>query len=486
MPRRCSVGARFSSPGCSRMTSSRMSQHRLLLLDHFLGLLDGGAVTLGFELVIDEGLKELERHFLGQTALVELELRANDDDGTAGVVYALAEQVLAEAALLALERVGQRLERAVVGAAENAATAAVVEQRVHGFLQHALFVAYDDVGRTKLHELLQAVIAVDDAAIEVVEIGGREAAAVQRHERTQLWREHWNYVEDHPLRLVAALAEGFQHFEALGVLDALLERGVGLHFLAKLFGELVDFDAAEQFLDGFRAHLGDELTGIFLGELAIFLFRQNLALAQDSDFIRIDDHERLEVQNALEVAHGNVQQVADTTGQALEEPHVRAGRSQLDVAEALAANLAEGDFHAAFVANHAAMLHALVLAAQALPVGDGAKNLGAEQAVALRFEGAVIDGLRLGDFAVGPGTNFLGTRQADANGIEIGDQTGAIIRAAAIQGCFLPPRLSPGPRPLLRLRRHRGRLRTHYRNFASLTWLPSRGAARCAPTGDCF
>src|SRR6266851_2851186 len=144
--------------------------HRLLLLDHFLGLLDGGAVTLGFELVIDEGLKEFEGHFLRQTALVELELRADDDDGTAGVVYALAEQVLAEAALLALERVGQRFERA-----------AVVEQRVHGFLQHALFVAYDDVGRTKLHELLQAVVAVDDATIEVVEIGGREAAAIQRH-----------------------------------------------------------------------------------------------------------------------------------------------------------------------------------------------------------------------------------------------------------------------------------------------------------------
>ena len=82
--------------------------HRILLLDHFLGLLDRGAVPLRFELVIDERLEKLERHLLRQTALVELEFRANDDDGTAGVVNALAEQVLAEAALLALERVGQR------------------------------------------------------------------------------------------------------------------------------------------------------------------------------------------------------------------------------------------------------------------------------------------------------------------------------------------------------------------------------------------
>src|SRR5208282_814445 len=33
-----------------------------LLLDHFLGLFNGGAVPLGFELVIDEGLEELEGH----------------------------------------------------------------------------------------------------------------------------------------------------------------------------------------------------------------------------------------------------------------------------------------------------------------------------------------------------------------------------------------------------------------------------------------
>src|ERR1700724_2014210 len=111
------------------------------------------------------------------------------------------------------------------------------------------------------------------------------------------------------------------------------------------------------------------------------------------------------------------------------------------MAKALAANLAERDFHAAFVANHTAVLHALVLAAQTLPVGDGAKNLGAEKAVAFRLEGAVIDGLRLGNFAVRPGTNFFRTRQADANRIKISDQTGAIIRAAAIQGCFLPPQL---------------------------------------------
>ena len=31
--------------------------HRFLLLHHFLGLLDGGAVALGLQLVIDEGFE---------------------------------------------------------------------------------------------------------------------------------------------------------------------------------------------------------------------------------------------------------------------------------------------------------------------------------------------------------------------------------------------------------------------------------------------
>src|SRR5690242_12560474 len=104
--------------------------HGLLLLHHFLRLLDGGAMALSFELVVDERFEQLERHFLRQTALIELQLRTDHDDGTARVVHALAEQVLAETALLALERVAERLERTIVGTAQDAAAAAIVKERV--------------------------------------------------------------------------------------------------------------------------------------------------------------------------------------------------------------------------------------------------------------------------------------------------------------------------------------------------------------------
>ena len=134
-----------------------------------------------------------------------MQFGTDDDHRTAGIVDALAEQVLAEPALLALEHVGERLQRTLVGAGDDAAAAAVVEQRVDRFLQHALFVADDDVRRAQFDQPLQTVVAVDDAAIEIVEVGRREAAAIERHQRTQVRRNHRHLREDHPLRLVAGL-----------------------------------------------------------------------------------------------------------------------------------------------------------------------------------------------------------------------------------------------------------------------------------------
>ncbi len=87
------------------------------------------------------------------------------------------------------------------------------------------------------------------------------------------------------------------------------------------------------------------------------------------------------------------------------------GRGQLDVAQALAAHLGLRDFDAALVADHAAVLHALVLAAEALPVGDRAEDLRAEQAVAFGLERAVVDRLRLGHLTVRPLQDLLGRRQ---------------------------------------------------------------------------
>src|SRR5450759_951496 len=194
---------------------------RALALDNLLRALDRLGDSLLDQLVDDERLEQLERHQLGQAALVQLEFRTDDDDRTARVVHALAEQVLTEPALLALQHVRQRLERTLAAAADRLAATPVVEQRVDRFLKHALFVAQNDFRRTMADQLLETVVAVDDAAVQVVQVRRCEAATVERHERTQIRRDDWDDVQDHPLRLVAHVALVARVAERIDDLEAL-------------------------------------------------------------------------------------------------------------------------------------------------------------------------------------------------------------------------------------------------------------------------
>ena len=101
------------------------------------------------------------------------------------------------------------------GPVTGRAATAVVEQRVDGLLEHPLLVVDDDLRRAEVQQSLEAVVAVDDAAVQVVEVGGREAATVELHHRAQVRRDDRDGVEHHALRLVAGLAEGVDDLEAL-------------------------------------------------------------------------------------------------------------------------------------------------------------------------------------------------------------------------------------------------------------------------------
>jgi len=124
-----------------------LGDHRV---DHLLGGLDVLRRLALDEPRHDERLEQLQRHDLGQPALVQFQVGAGDDHRAPRVVHALAQQVLAEAALLALEHVRQRLQRAVAGARHGTTAPAVVEERVDRLLQHALLVVDDDLGRAEV------------------------------------------------------------------------------------------------------------------------------------------------------------------------------------------------------------------------------------------------------------------------------------------------------------------------------------------------
>src|SRR3990170_1550973 len=130
-------------------------------------------------------------------------------------------------------------------------TAAVVDEGVHGLLEHALLVADDDLGRPQLQEPLQAIVAVDDAPVQVVQVAGGEAAAVQLDHGAQVRRQGGQHGEDHPLRLVAALAEGLHHPQPLGGLLATLAAG-GMDLLVEPGACSLDVQALEYAEDGLR------------------------------------------------------------------------------------------------------------------------------------------------------------------------------------------------------------------------------------------
>ena len=232
-----------------------LGRHRLDVLLRRLDVLDRLALD---EPAHDERLEELERHQLRQAALVQLQVRAGDDHRAAGVVDALAEQVLAEPALLALEHVGERLQRPVARAGDRAAAAAVVEQRVDGLLQHPLLVVDDDLGRAEVEQPLEAVVPVDHAPVEVVQVAGGEAATVELHHRAQLRRNHRHGLEDHPLGLVL---RGDERRDDLQALDrALLLLALrGLDRLAERPRLLGQVEVAEQVADRLRAHAAAEV-----------------------------------------------------------------------------------------------------------------------------------------------------------------------------------------------------------------------------------
>ena len=391
-------------------------------------------------------------------------------------------------------------------------------------MQHALLVVDDDLGSPKVEQALQAVVAVDHPAVQIVEIRRREAAAVELHHRPQVGRDARHGVENHRPRIVDAapvLVPPVERTQDLETLDRLLlalgrqrpapvgrlnggtqlslldvEVHVGhelcdrlgahaaLEVLAvailQLTPEILVVDdhplvqvakRCEGTLDEVLLFVGffvdglEVLVGLALGRTQLALLgvlglqRGELLFELDESFctalgeLLVDDGELLgllgleprqvgvqllalhlgdeirgEVDDAferlgLELLAGIEagQEVRQPRPGAAQVPDVHHRRGQLDVAHALAPHLGAGDLHPAALADDALEPDALVLAATAFPVLGGTEDLLAEQAVLFGLERAVVDGLRLADLAVGPGTDGVRGRQADPDVREVVD-----------------------------------------------------------------
>ena len=233
--------------------------------------LDRRCESFVLELLDDVGLEQFKGHLLGQTTLVQFELRADDDDRTARVVDSLSEKVLTESTLLTLEHVAERLESTVTGAGNGTSASAIVEQRVNGFLEHALLVVLDDLRGLLLIESLETVVAVDDTTVEVVEVGRCETSTVELNHRAKVGRNHRNHAHHHRLRkwniarvLAGGHEEGVDNLESLDRANLALSLAV-LDFVAKNVGSFlqlltfVDTEVLEDIFDGLCTHESGEV-----------------------------------------------------------------------------------------------------------------------------------------------------------------------------------------------------------------------------------
>ena len=332
----------------------------------------------------DKRLEQFQSHLLRETALVHLQFRTDHDNGTAGIVYTFAQQVLTETSLFAPQHVGQGFQRPVAGSGDRTASAAVVDQSVDRFLQHTLFVADNDVGRTELKKFLESVVPVDDPAVKIVQIARSEPAAVQLDHRPEIRRDDRDNGQNDPFRSVAALDESFHDFQPLDRAGSLLAGRI-CDLVAEFFLQFLQVQIAEQFADGFRAHArAERLRAVLVDRVAVFLVREDLLVLQTC-FARIRNNICRKIQHLLKCARAHVQQHLHAARDPFEIPDVGYRNGKFDMSHPFASYFGARHFNAALFADDSLISSAFVSAAMALPVLCRSENAFAVQTVFFRL-----------------------------------------------------------------------------------------------------
>ncbi|CCZ94522.1 predicted protein [Corallococcus sp. CAG:1435] len=369
-----------------------------------------------------KGLEQFQSHFLGNTALVKFEFRSYHDNGTSRVVDTFAQQVLTETSLLTTKQSGKGLQLSVACARLRTFASAVVQQTVHGILQHTLFVVDEDFRCVYFNKFFKTVVAVYYPAVQVVEVAGGVSASVKRHHGTQFRRKYRQYRQNHPFGAVAAFSERFHYVKTLD----------GTHLFCALIGSCNNFtqslrflfqiDVLQQFPHRFGSRACTEvLFRVFpCGGLRLtVLAHGEYLLVLHSALHGVQNNITLEVYQLFKILGGHVQNKTHSGRRSPEIPDVGNGCGKFDVSHTFTTNLGFGNLNAALFAHYSFVTYSLVLTAVTFPVLDGSENSFAEQAVFFRFLSAVVDGFRLFDFAEGPFSYLFGRSNSNLNGIEI-------------------------------------------------------------------
>ena len=385
-------------------------------LKHSLGTLDRVCKTMFLQLADNERLEQFKRDLLWKSALPEFQFWSDDDDRPRRIINALAEQILAESTLLTFDHVRDGLERTIARTEHWSSATTVVKQRIDCLLQHSFFVADDDFWCIEIHQLLQAIISVDDASIEIVQIACGKVAALKQNEWAKLRRDHWDHIENHPLWFIGRSTNLLDQLQSLREILCFLLALCLIQFHANFCSDCMEIEQVrgEEFANGFCAHHGGEFAAVLGNHFAIFIVCQDL-LEFKICGTWIGHNIILEVDDLFDVASSHTKQRSESTWKSLEEPDVNCRCSEIDVSHALSSHTRMSHLHAATVADDSFVLGSLVLAAGAFIITLWSEDPFAEQTVPFGAVGSIVDGFWFLDFAEAPASDVIRARELNAN-----------------------------------------------------------------------
>ena len=213
--------------------------------------------------------------------------------------------------------------------------------------------------------------------------------------------------------MVSGFTECFYNFQTLNNAGTFLSAGI-LQFIFQCFGLFFQINSLQKFLNGFCTHTNTErITKIFSCFL-VFLLGKNLFYL-NFRCLRFQYNIGSKIQYFFQYFWRNIQNQAHAARNSLEVPNMGYRSSQLNVTHAFTTNAGFCDFHTTSVADNTFITYFFVLTAMTFPVFARSKNTLAIQTVFFRFQGTIIDGLRLLYLTSGPLTDFFRRCQSDFN-----------------------------------------------------------------------
>ncbi len=90
----------------------------------------------------------------------------------------------------------------------------IINKGIDCFLKHALFIAGNHLGCVQLQQTLQTIVAVDNTAVQIIQVRGGKPAAVKRNHRTEVRGNHRKHRHNHPRRINLILHKTAQQLHA--------------------------------------------------------------------------------------------------------------------------------------------------------------------------------------------------------------------------------------------------------------------------------